>query len=301
MMSTSTVLINIVLYYPDKDKVLALINACLQYEESKILLFDNSENPSALALAKSDSVILFQSPKNVGVAGAHCAACQMAEAENFDFVLFLDQDSQLPPDFIKNMVLGFYRLQNLYLRLSAIGPLWFDSRLFNWRREMKLINRRRFNLRANLKYKLKNIFKLDLENILISSGMLIWVPTLKNIGYPKKEYFIDLVDTEWCLRALYKNYQVVLLEDVQMHHTIGEVKTIRKFILQYQNPVRYYYSIRNSFLLFSEKQIPFSFRLFILLRNILEIRKIPFVPRPRESFLSAWRGLQDGFLSRKKQ
>lgn len=294
MMSTSTVLINIVLYYPDKDKVLALINACLQYEESKILLFDNTENSSALALEKSDGVISFQSPKNVGVAGAYYTACQMAEAESFDFVLFLDQDSQLPPDFIKNMVLGFYRLQKRYSRLSAIGPSWRDPRLFDWQQEKKLKNK----LRTMLKAKLRD--KLRLKNILISSGLLIWVPTLKNIGYPKREYFIDLVDTEWCLRALYKNYQVVLVEDVQMHHTIGEVRTIRKFILQYQNPVRYYYSIRNSFLLFSEKQIPFSFRLFILLRNILEIRKIPFVPRPRESFLSAWRGLQDGFLARKQ-
>lgn len=286
------VLINIVLFHPDINKLLDLIDVCSQYVNAKIFLFDNSENQQSLDLILTHNLVLFQSQKNVGVGGAHYAACKMAEAENFDFVLFLDQDSQLPPDFIKAMLSGFYRLQKSHPRLCAIGPSWKDPRLFDWQQAKKLKNKHRTRLKTKLRDKLR------LKNILISSGMLICVDALNNIGYPKKEYFIDLVDTEWCLRALSKNYQVLTLVDVHMQHTIGEVKITRNSFLQYQKPIRYYYSIRNSFYLFSEKKISLVLRIFLLVRNILEIRKIPFLPKPLTSFIAAVCGLKDGLLKK---
>ncbi len=288
-MSKPTVLINIVLYHPDKKKILDLIDICAQYEKTKILLFDNTEKSEYLDLSKTRNTVLYESPKNVGVGGSHYATCQMAEAENFDFVLFLDQDSQLPPRFLKDMLSGFYRLQQLYPRLCAIGPSWNDPEFG-----------RAFT--RTLKDKLRNLLKApNLKHVLISSGMLIWVPTLKHIGYPKKEYFIDLVDTEWCLRALYKNYQILMLPDVVMMHRIGEVKKFGKFFIQYERPIRYYYSIRNSLFLFNEKYISLSCKLFILAGNLFKLRKIIFSPTPMQSFIAAARGIKDGFLLKNNQ
>lgn len=283
-----SVLINIVLYHPDKKKVLDLIDVCVQYEKAKILLFDNSENPQFINLDNMHNLVLFRSHNNVGVGGAHYSACKMAETENFDFVLFLDQDSQLPSNFLNNMLSGFYRLQKLHPRLCAIGPSWRDPELGRGFRP--------------LKDKLRSLFKApNLKHVLISSGMLIWVPTLTFIGYPKKEYFIDLVDTEWCLRALYKNYQIFMLPDVSMLHRIGEVKKISNFFFQYEQPIRYYYSIRNSFLLLREKNISLSCRLCILAGNVFKLRKIVFSPTPLKSLIAAYRGLKDGFLLKNNQ
>lgn len=281
-MSKPAVLINIVLYHPDKNKLLNLIDICLQYEKSKILLFDNSEKQHALDLIYAPNLVLFKSPKNVGVGGAHYAACKLAEAEGFDFVLFLDQDSQLPTRFLTNMLTGFYRLQKSYPNLCAIGPSWSDPEL------------RKTPSRV-LKDKLRSLLKApNLKHVLISSGMLIWIPTLKHIGYPKKEYFIDLVDTEWCLRALYKKYQIVMLSDVQMLHRIGEVKKFSMLFVQYEQPIRYYYSIRNSLFLFQDKNISLACKFFILAGNLFKLRKIIFSPTPIQSLMAAARGIKDG-------
>ncbi|WP_342146809.1 glycosyltransferase [Rickettsiella endosymbiont of Aleochara curtula] len=301
-MSDATVLINIVLYNPDRDKVLELIRICSKYQSAKILLFDNASNSECLENINSDHIILFNSPRNVGVAGAHHYACKMAERENSDFVLFLDQDTQLPEEFIHNIISEFYQLQKLHARLIAVGPTWIDPRTYNWYQE----RRERISLRNSLrnllkitekKKKIHNLLRLD--NIIISSGMLIRVDAFKEIGYPEKHYFIDLVDIEWCLRALSKNYHIEMLKNIKIRHTIGEVKKNKNSVLHYQKPLRYYYSIRNSFLLFGEKQYPFNFRIFILIRNILEIKKIPFVPESKKSLIAALHGLKDGFLSRK--
>jgi len=288
MMSKPAVLINIVLYHPDKNKIWKLINICFQYEKIKILLFDNTEDSKAFEFNNNKDIILIKSPKNVGVGGAHYIACQMAETENFDFVLFLDQDSQLSENFISDMILAFYRLKKLHSRLCAIGPTWHDPDLRN------------LKTRA-LKDKLRNLLNApNLKHVLISSGMLIWVPTLKHIGYPKKEYFIDLVDTEWCLRALYKNYQIMMSPDVRMSHRIGEVKKFSNLFVQYEQPIRYYYSIRNSFLLFHEKNILFSYKIFILAGNLFKLRKIIFSPKPIQSLIAAGRGIKDGLILIKK-
>jgi len=293
-MSDATVLINIVLYNPDKDKVLELIRVCSEYQSAKILLFDNAAaDAQCLEFTYSEQIILFKSPKNVGIAGAHHYACKMAERENLDFVLFLDQDTQLPDYFLNDMVVEFYQLQKLYPCLSAIGPSWYDSRMNNCYRENNL-KRKWFSQK---KEEILNL--LGANNTIISSGMLILVSALKKIGYPKKEYFIDLVDIEWCLRARLKNFQIKKLNHIQIQHDLGEVKITKNKILKYQKPTRYYYSIRNSFLLFREKQFPFLFRLYILIKNLKEMQKIPFLPEPLESLLAALNGLKDGILSRK--
>lgn len=282
-----TVLITIVLYHPDKSKILNLIGICTQYEKSKIFLFDNTETIKAFECADAENIILFKSPKNVGIGGAHFLACQMAEEKNFEFVLFIDQDSHLPENFVTDMISGFYQLKNLYPRLCAIGPTWHDPQLKN-------LKSRKF------KDKLRNLLKApNLKQVLISSGMLVWVPTLKHIGYPKKEYFIDLIDTEWCLRALYKNYQIVMLSNVCMKHRIGEVKKINKLYLQYEQPIRYYYSLRNSLFLFHEKNILLSYKIFILVGNLFKLRKIIFSPKPMQSLMAAGQGIKDGVFIKK--
>jgi rhamnosyltransferase len=299
-----TLLINIVLYNPDKDNLLELLRICLTYESVKILLFDNSAYPQNSESMHSEKIIFYKSSENVGVAGAHYYACKLAEVENFDFVLFLDQDSQLPDDFINRMILGFYRLQKSKPRLCAVGPLWKDPRFYAWKKKDSLRNGLKNKLRTKIKkiikWRKEKINKLLLANhVLISSGMLILVPTLKRIGYPKKEYFIDLVDIEWCLRALSKNFQIEQVKNVKMQHTIGQFKSSKTRFLQYQNPIRYYYSIRNSFYLFREKKFPISFRLFILIRNIVEMKKIPFVPESKKSLLAAISGIRDGIFMKK--
>lgn len=305
-MFKSSLLINIVLYNPDEVKLLELLRVCLVYEHVKILLFDNSPSEYALKNLNLKKVILYKSEKNVGVSGAHYYACKMAEIENFDFLLFLDQDSLLPDDFVNLMISGFYQLQKLYPRLCAVGPSWKDPRIYNWYQEKEIKN----NLKKKIKDRLKQVLKvtqyrekmhqlLRLDNILISSGMIVWIPTLKEIGYPKKEYFIDLVDIEWCLRALSKNYQIEIVKTVQMQHTIGQFKSSKKGFLQYQSPRRYYYSIRNSFYLFRENKFPISFRIFILIRNIFEMKKIPFVPESKKSFLAAINGIKDGIFMKR--
>lgn len=272
------ILVNIVLYHPDEKQLLDLIAVCSEYPRVKILLFDNAEISTALKAHFTTPVLYFQSPKNVGVGGAHYFACEMAVNEGFDFVFFLDQDSCLSINFIEAILIRFSQLKEDHPRLAAVGPSWIDNRRAIKKPKIAL------NLPAKM---------------LISSGMLIAVPCLVDIGYPKKEYFIDHVDTEWCLRAIHKNYQLVKLNDIQINHALGEIRKFASFTFRYQKPNRYYSCIRNSFFIFSEKWIPLSSRLYILLRNGSDILKIPFVPQPLASCMAVWQAMKEVLWKKK--
>ncbi|MCZ6913312.1 MAG: glycosyltransferase [Rickettsia endosymbiont of Ixodes persulcatus] len=275
-MEKTSVLIVIVLYHPDEKKLLELIHTCCQTSVSvriSILLFDNAQIADSMILQLSSQAVYYQSSKNVGVSGAYYYASEMASSKNFNFLLLLDQDSQLPNNFMDAMLTSFFQLQTEYPRLAAIGPAWNDPR-FSLKKKKLTLN--------------KSVA------ILISSGMLIWVPVLRDVGFPKKNYIIDHVDTEWCLRAFSKNYQLIKLQHVHMQHTLGEVKKIAKVTLRYHQPIRYYYRVRNGFFIFRDKDLVYSLRLYVLLRNVVLLLKVPFLPKPVAILRAIWRGLKEG-------
>jgi rhamnosyltransferase len=276
-MEESSVLVVIVLYHPDEKQLLELLRVCSQTSgQASILLFDNAEISDLLIAQFSSRVIYHQSPENVGVGGAYHYACDMAIHKNFNFLLLLDQDSQLPDNFIDTMRKNFYQLQLNYSRLAVVGPSWDDPR---YPFQKKII--------AN-----KSVF------FLISSGSLIWVPFLKDIGYPKKEYVIDYVDTEWCMRTFSKKYQLIRLHNVYIQHAVGEIKRIGKFSVRHHEPMRYYYRIRNLLFILRDKELVLFLRLYVFIRCMFGFFKIPFIPKPFSVLVEIFRGLKAGITTK---
>lgn len=288
-MEKTRVFIVIVLYYPDEDKLIELINRCLQSTVAlTLLLFDNAKISHGLrSQLTNKQLIYYQSLENVGVGGAHYYACESAVAGQFDFILFLDQDSQLPVNFIAVMQENFQRLQRVYSRLAAIGPAWYDPRCSLTGYASRCPLRQRKNLTESR----------SAADILISSGMLVSVSALKAIGYPKKAYIIDHVDTEWCIRAISKKFQVIKLHTVSMQHNVGEIKNIGRFKIRYHPPIRYYYRIRNALFIFRDTNLVLSLRIYILLISFSGLGKIPFLPRPLATLLAIFRGMREGITT----
>ena len=81
------------------------------------------------------------------------------------------------------------------------------------------------------KHDVSQITKPLHSTLLISSGSLISVETLKVVGLMRDYYFIDYVDTEWCLRAEYLGYKNFVSAQAVMRHTIGDNVLNLKFLM----------------------------------------------------------------------
>jgi glycosyltransferase involved in cell wall biosynthesis len=71
-------------------------------DEFLILLYDNSETPQACERLPRH-VIYHAASRNDGIAGAYNYALELANKEGLSWLLTLDQDTQLPPDFLVQM------------------------------------------------------------------------------------------------------------------------------------------------------------------------------------------------------
>ena len=90
-----------------------------------VLLWDNTpeaQNPGTL-----DSHVRYHAAThNPGLATAYNRAIEMAAVEGFEWLLTLDQDSELPPDFLKKMV-GLIRLHASDPEMAAVVPRVLDG------------------------------------------------------------------------------------------------------------------------------------------------------------------------------
>ena len=87
----------------------------------------------------------------------------------------------------------------------------------------------------------------------ITSGSLLSLAATETIGPFREDWFIDLIDTEYCLRARSKGFKVLLTMTPLMEHTVGEPQFCRILGRRLTTPnhsaSRHYYAARNHLLL----------------------------------------------------
>jgi hypothetical protein len=78
----------------------------LDYRNYKVLLIDNGSTDDSLAKLKSDftDVLFMAAGKNLGVAGGRNVGIAFAREKDYDYLLFLDNDVIVAPDFLRQLV-----------------------------------------------------------------------------------------------------------------------------------------------------------------------------------------------------
>jgi rhamnosyltransferase len=204
---------------------------------------------------------------NLGIAAAQNLAINLSYKNKDDFILFSDQDTIFPPNFIKNILNFFFYCKKKYGNLFAVAPNLYD-------RNKKVLSG---FVKRNTFFR-KNIFKnkSHLENNndskiteAMSSGMFIDANKLKKIGYLNENFFLDWVDFDLCWRALKKGYNIIGSRNIIASHFLGSdsVKIFRKSF-HIHPPIRSYYIVRNGInLCLYSKNISFFWKINIFLNT----------------------------------
>lgn len=257
----------IVTYNPDMHKLKNLISSLLDVNGVRIIIVDNNSNniSSIKEIGKISNLVKIESlSENKGIAYAQNVGIQYAIEETSEFILFFDQDSVIDSEFIRKLYLDFCELIGRNIKLAAIGPRFIDEKNNFYFPALRL---NKFGLID--KFSIENIIEPMEVSVLISSGTLVSVDALKEIGLMREEFFIDFVDTEWCFRALGKGYKIYVSGNAIMKHSIGD-ETIQLF--NFKIPVhsgfRRYYRIRNLFFMWKMPYIPRQLTAKLMVSNI---------------------------------
>jgi rhamnosyltransferase len=258
----------VVTYNPELDVLRRELELVIP-QVDKIWLVDNASTSSLLdwvnGVGLQEKLALVQMRFNLGLGAAQNAGIKMAREAGATHVLILDQDSQPMSDMVDRLLAACNQFQSLGLPVAAVAPVYEDK---------KTGTRSGFVTLGWLDYKKQFVSpeQAPVEvDFVISSGSLIPMSALNEIGLIDEELFIDHVDTEWCMRALSKGFKLFGVPSARMFHSLGD-KRKRVWFLRWRNvpyhsPFRYYYMLRNGVLLRKRSYIPLKWRIGEFMRS----------------------------------
>lgn len=279
----------IVTYNPDWVVVAQLVNTLLTQVNGVVIV----DNGSANIAQKPDLPIVREVllGKNCGIAAAQNIGIQAAESLNAKYIIFFDQDSHVPLGFVAALYKEYKRLCASGLRIAAVVPVFKDSRYGFY---YPFVNIDALGRRS--KVDPSNFTQPFPVSLAISSGTFTGVDAIHVLGNMREVFFIDYVDTEWCLRATHNEYVIYAVPSAVMEHAIGdEFIKFLGFNLPVHSPFRRYYRIRNSFYLLRFPWIPKLLSIREILVSIAhQVILIIKMPESGLHMRALYAGIRDG-------
>ena len=209
------------------------INMVARDEQIKVCVVDNSlslHHPTGNPYDSSVSVLT--NGNRGGIAGAfNIGIKKLIECGCTGFFTF-DQDSDIPHNFFSSME------EFVFLKNANIAcPNFYD---INSKTQATFIKLHKFHYQTG---------KFDRTAFAISSGMYISKTAYEVIGEFNCDYFIDHVDTDFCLRALSFDIPIHVNHDICLAHQIG-CRTLHRVLgvtlkPNHHNSTRKYFIARN--------------------------------------------------------
>jgi rhamnosyltransferase len=281
-MSDPKVVAVIVAYHPN----LALLDRVIEATAamvSKIVVVNNDRGDWPAGLKAP--VFVHTPARNIGLAAAYNCGAEVARKEGATHLLLLDQDSIPAPGMVGKLLEQYSGSEPV----GSVGPLWKDPRSgeaggFATRFGVRRIPEPEEVLRVEF---------------LISSGSLIGLDALSQIGPFDETLFIEHVDTDWALRARAKGFVLYGVAGAVLEHTIGDAvlafpwSSRRAYVYP---PERTYYLVRNSIRLWLRPYATWRWRLFDVWRlSRLILFYLIFAPDRGRRFMAILQGIRDAF------
>ncbi|ADI29620.1 glycosyltransferase family 2 protein [Methylotenera versatilis] len=285
----------IVAYYPDKEQFLSVVQAALN-DLDFLLVVNNGEAPItiitdilAMSIDKKKFEII-ENSQNLGIAKALNIGLKILIEKGCSYFLMLDQDSLVPKNMVSTLLNSLEKLNSGDTKVAAIGPAYFNSRLNKFAPFIQ------FGKMSLKKIEIDQKIEVTQTHFLITSGTLLTLDAIQNIGLMEEGLFIDYVDTEWCLRALSKGYKLYGDSGVIMEHSLGDNPLVLLgWRFPMHSPLRHYYLVRNAIHLIRKSYIPLNWRFIIFWRMLRSFIFYSLIPENRsEHFKKMKLGLSDG-------
>ncbi len=253
----------IVTYSPDAALLQKLLNS-ITTQADGVVIVDNTSQPRSI---DPDSMITAMNfpfhhaiafEENRGIAAAQNAGIAWARAQGFKYALLFDQDSVAAPGMVIQMVDIADDLIAQGNKLAAIGPRYVDPRS----------GRSSYALRIGTFSTHQAVCESGVpeaviqSDVLISSGTLLILNSLEEIGPLDESLFIDHVDHDWCLRARHRGYTLYMACGAVLEHHLGAGR-VRYWLgrwrsLPAHSATRNYFMLRNILLLTRRPYVPFA-------------------------------------------
>ncbi len=209
---------------------------------SRVIVVDNhSTDGTAEFLAAREDLDVIREQENLGGAGGFYDGLQCASQGEYDWVLIIDDDAMIAPDYMEKLLdyanahTGIYGLAG---KVVTEGHIDVSHR--------RRITNRLLYVESNVaseEYQ-KESFSCDAATF---CGLLLQGQKMREIGLPQKGYFLWYDDIEYCLR-LQECGGVTVVPAAVLHHktVLSKEGMVTKGVL-HRIGWRQYYGYRNRY------------------------------------------------------
>lgn len=297
-MSNTKVSIVIVNWNGWKDTLECLDSiAKINYPDYQVLIVDNGSTDESVQklkdwLGNNKSVIgykLLANDYNAGFAGGNNIGIKRALEQKSDYVLLLNNDTTVAPDFLYKLV----ETGEDDARCGIVGPkiyfesdknrIWFGGGYFSW-----------FGGGRHLEYGAidKNPADKKTKEVDYMTGccFLIKREVIEKIGLINEDFFLYYEDTEWSLRARKRGFKIIYVPSSHIWHKVSRSTKPET------NKKVFYYHIRNALLLSklrAPKHVLAGIYVWSVFCYFKQIIKIIIVPSKKETAKMIMRGIED--------
>jgi GT2 family glycosyltransferase len=183
----------------------------------RILLYDNMPHEPIPECLPQD-VLYVRAARNEGIAGAYNYALRLATREGFVWMLTLDQDTQLPPEFLLRMRAIALRLHDvneagaIVPHLLSRGRLLSPVRIRPW--GVTYLRRHTAGFATG-------------EIHAFNSGSLFRVRALQQVGGCHPRFWLDYQDAYLYTKLHQCGRKVYIAEDLEVEHDLSLLSTSR--------------------------------------------------------------------------
>lgn len=279
-------------YEVTKECLASLSN--IDYPNYEVFLVDNGSvdgSPEKLA-EEFAGITMIRNKENLGFTGGNNAGIRRALDESVDYVLLLNNDTEVAPQFLSELIraaendkqVGLLNPKIMYFEPS--DRIWYAGGSFNiWKgiashRGSREVDRGRYN---------------SIEEVTFITGcaFLIKVEVIRKIGLLDECFFYTCEDTDWSVRSLHAGYKALYVpSSVIWHKESMDVKR------NAGKAFRDFYNVRNSLLLARRHAKAYHWPSFLFcLALMVSYRAVGYSIRGEFNRVKAlFRGLREGFL-----
>jgi rhamnosyltransferase len=291
----------VVAHHPDLPLLEKLLSAAARQLDALVVIDNTPAGGGSTPFPAIPGVAHVARGINAGLAAGLNHGCEWARSKGASFVLMFDQDSLPAPEMLDELIRAWQAAEREGIRVAAAGPRFSDSRgapVYPFLRVGMLANK-------VLVPQPSQVFVRT--DMLITSGCLISLQALDDIGGMDESLFIDNVDLEWGFRAKQKGWALIGAPHAALEHRLGDdhvpapgwARLFGKRMAIRHGPARLYYITRNRIRLYWMPHVPAAWKLQDLLRLPGKILLGLWLARDRPAALAALaRGVVDGVANR---
>jgi rhamnosyltransferase len=291
----------VVTYFPDTGVSQRLESLLTQV--GRLVVVDNGSDDNSLRwterFAGRAGVTIVRNSANLGIAAALNQGLGLLASEGYRWVFTSDQDSTVIEGCISALLATVDTDANP-AGIALVGAHRLDDGVgdarHRWLRPKKL----------PFCFERVTCERIGPEGVtlVITSGTLTSTAAFKELGPLREEFFIDMVDFEYCLRARRAGYRILVSCRAHIRHRVGAKRTARVAGVALSptshGPLRRYYLFRNAMRVIGAYGGSFPHWLIYQLAALIEVvLGIVFVEEGKVRKLRACLiGLWDGLIGR---